>query len=365
MSDVSKLLLRVAQLERAMRAIWWTTSDPTVSDIVSSTIGEAHPSVRGPRVVERHADAELRERAEKAEAEVARLREALADECAQHLTFVEGTTAVVAVLQEALADQLDEHKHTWLAARAEVEGAGVSANLFEAELSTQRARALLRHHFDREHPTVVDLRGRLRRFEAKHAIVNGVWGSAGAPPPSPAGAQPTKATCASCFGSRLMELGSRLVPCTHCPRPCRQCASNNGTGAYCLEAACSCDCHRQSPAGASAVGLCTCGDPSCPACFAQPEEAKASGGREPCEVCRAIPVPAGVCAQDPRCVNYPAPKPAPARRWAVKLGDTLMRFGDQGRVAVYAIQSDAVKKAIDYLGTVVEVDENGKEVGDG
>ena len=75
MSDVSKLLLRVAQLERAMRVIWWTTSDPTASDIVSSTIGEAHPSVPGPRVVERHA--EMRERAEKAEAEVARLREAL------------------------------------------------------------------------------------------------------------------------------------------------------------------------------------------------------------------------------------------------------------------------------------------------
>lgn len=44
----------------------------------------------------------------------------------------------------ALERQLDAHKRTWLAARAEVEGEGVSACLFEAEPETIAARAAIK-----------------------------------------------------------------------------------------------------------------------------------------------------------------------------------------------------------------------------
>ncbi len=47
-------------------------------------------------------------------------------------------------LLAALERQLDEHKRTWLTARAEVEGEGVSACLFEAEPATIAARAAIK-----------------------------------------------------------------------------------------------------------------------------------------------------------------------------------------------------------------------------
>lgn len=55
-------------------------------------------------------------------------------------------------------------------------------------------------------------------------------------------------TCTTCDDSHRMEIGVRTVPCTHCPRPCRQCASSNGRGIYCEVAPCACSCHRGMPA---------------------------------------------------------------------------------------------------------------------
>lgn len=38
----------------------------------------------------------------------------------------------------------------------------------------------------------------------------------------------------------------RDVPCTHCPRPCPDCADRDGRGAYCAKAPCACACHKKA-----------------------------------------------------------------------------------------------------------------------
>jgi len=52
--------------------------------------------------------------------------------------------------------------------------------------------------------------------------------------------------CKICGDSHLVWIASadRYIPCTSCPVPCRQCASDQGRGAYCAVTDCSCSCHH-------------------------------------------------------------------------------------------------------------------------
>jgi hypothetical protein len=51
--------------------------------------------------------------------------------------------------------------------------------------------------------------------------------------------------CSTCLDTHRMPLGDGIVPCTRCPSPCRDCASHNGTGAYCATTPCACGCHAR------------------------------------------------------------------------------------------------------------------------
>lgn len=50
--------------------------------------------------------------------------------------------------------------------------------------------------------------------------------------------------CSTCSDTHRMPLGDGEVPCTRCPTPCRDCASQRGAGAYCASTPCPCSCHR-------------------------------------------------------------------------------------------------------------------------
>jgi hypothetical protein len=52
--------------------------------------------------------------------------------------------------------------------------------------------------------------------------------------------------CDTCQDSHQMWHSGldRYVPCTRCPVPCRECARDNGRGAYCAVTNCSCSCHH-------------------------------------------------------------------------------------------------------------------------
>lgn len=52
--------------------------------------------------------------------------------------------------------------------------------------------------------------------------------------------------CSTCDDTHRMVLEDHPVPCTHCPLPCRDCASNGGRGAYCSRTPCPCKCHLRS-----------------------------------------------------------------------------------------------------------------------
>jgi hypothetical protein len=60
----------------------------------------------------------------------------------------------------------------------------------------------------------------------------------------------TPPVCSTCNDTHRMTLGERLghVPCTHCPRPCRACAGDNGRLAYCAKTPCPCACHAAARA---------------------------------------------------------------------------------------------------------------------
>lgn len=45
-----------------------------------------------------------------------------------------------------------------------------------------------------------------------------------------------------------MGYGERQVPCTRCPLPCDRCR-RNGTGAYCADTPCACECHGEASVG--------------------------------------------------------------------------------------------------------------------
>jgi hypothetical protein len=60
----------------------------------------------------------------------------------------------------------------------------------------------------------------------------------------PENGAPVPYRCETCQDTHRMELRDRTVPCTHCPRPCEECASHHGTGAYCAVVWCACDCHQ-------------------------------------------------------------------------------------------------------------------------
>ena len=65
----------------------------------------------------------------------------------------------------------------------------------------------------------------------------------------------TKPVCSTCNDTHFMDLhdfteGVRRVPCTRCPVPCRKCRQK-GTGPYCGETPCSCECHKPK----RAIGL--------------------------------------------------------------------------------------------------------------
>lgn len=51
-------------------------------------------------------------------------------------------------------------------------------------------------------------------------------------------------TCTTCNDTHRMNLGERVVSCTHCPVPCEQCRSG-GLGAYCEVTPCACPCHAK------------------------------------------------------------------------------------------------------------------------
>ena len=52
--------------------------------------------------------------------------------------------------------------------------------------------------------------------------------------------------CITCEDSHRMWRASaeRYVPCTQCRIPCRDCAADEGRGAYCAIADCTCECHH-------------------------------------------------------------------------------------------------------------------------
>ncbi|HSX22564.1 MAG TPA: hypothetical protein VLE97_07310 [Gaiellaceae bacterium] len=52
--------------------------------------------------------------------------------------------------------------------------------------------------------------------------------------------------CETCGDSHQMWHSGldRYVPCTRCPVPCRECAGDEGRGAYCAVVDCSCACHH-------------------------------------------------------------------------------------------------------------------------
>lgn len=51
-----------------------------------------------------------------------------------------------------------------------------------------------------------------------------------------------KPACSSCNDTHKMR-GKAEWMCSYCPKPCRDCASNNGNGPFCLKTPCSCSCH--------------------------------------------------------------------------------------------------------------------------
>lgn len=52
--------------------------------------------------------------------------------------------------------------------------------------------------------------------------------------------------CETCRDSHQMWHSGldRYVPCTRCPVPCRECAGDEGRGAYCAVVDCTCSCHH-------------------------------------------------------------------------------------------------------------------------
>lgn len=96
------------------------------------------------------------------------------------------------------------------------------------------------------------------------------------------------------------------------------------------------------------------------------QEAKASGGRG-CHAFRAV---CRVCGEDETHSTHAIPlttKPAPARRWAVRFDDGRFVQGTAGPWTTYdpARAKGMQRDYSNHVTTVVEVDENGKEVGDG
>ena len=49
--------------------------------------------------------------------------------------------------------------------------------------------------------------------------------------------------CTTCNDTHGVETERSTIMCTHCPTPCRKCASVNGFGPYCATPHCDCNCH--------------------------------------------------------------------------------------------------------------------------
>ncbi len=51
--------------------------------------------------------------------------------------------------------------------------------------------------------------------------------------------------CHICDDSHRMDLGGTTVMCTWCPVPCQECR-HGGTGPYCENTPCLCECHNKA-----------------------------------------------------------------------------------------------------------------------
>lgn len=325
MSDVSKLTLRVAQLERE------------IAELHAQVELEQHEHLRS-RVYWMTQEGQRRD-------EVARLREALSFVVIRldgkpNRTRGEWEADRVLARDKARTTLGSPSLGTPLPPAEQVKGPGLTTDTAkDLKALYTIARGLeLRPALDREHPTIVDLRGRLRRFEAKHAIVNGVWGDA-APSPSPAGSinlyDPNDPPAVRIEGHLVLApppspagasepLPGLVVPAELSPEQ----IANLKRAVDKVKADATAPRTQQKPLGdpSSLVG-------------AVSERVHDNPGA-------------------PLAVT-PLPKPAPARRWAVQY---VGNDGQKHTRGFFTDRMDASDLAIRVGGTVVEVDENGKEV---